>query len=66
MGVVPGRIVRPRPRDIAMNETEFTVAADRALAAIGEAIDVALEASDQDVDWSVNDGILEIECDDGS
>ncbi len=49
-----------------MNETEFIVAADRALAAIGDAIDRALESSDQDVDWSANDGILEIECGDGS
>jgi len=49
-----------------MNETEFNTLADRALAAIGEAIDAALESSDQDVDWSLNEGILEIECGDGS
>jgi CyaY protein len=48
-----------------MDDTEFTLAADRTLAAIGEALDRALAASDEDVDWSVNDGILEIECDDG-
>jgi CyaY protein len=49
-----------------MNETEFIAVADRALAAIGEALDVALASSDADVDWSLNDGILEIECEDGS
>jgi CyaY protein len=49
-----------------MNETDFTVAADRTLATIGEALDRALEASDLDVDWSINEGILEIECPDGS
>lgn len=49
-----------------VTDTEFIVAADRALAAIGEALDAALAASDADVDWSLNDGILEIECEDGS
>jgi len=49
-----------------MTESEFITAADRTLAAIGEALDAALEASDVDLDWSLNDGILEIECDDGS
>ena len=47
-------------------ESEFTAAADRTLAAIGEALDIALAASDVDLDWSLNDGILEIECADGS
>jgi CyaY protein len=49
-----------------ITESEFIAAADRTLAAIGEALDAALEGSDADVDWSLNDGILEIECDDGS
>jgi len=31
-----------------------------------KALDSALAASDADVDWSLNDGILEIECEDGS
>ncbi len=48
-----------------ISESEFTRAADRTLAAIGEALDSALEASDADIDWSLNDGILEIECADG-
>lgn len=47
-------------------ESEFIAAADRTLAAIGGALDVALAASDVDLDWSLNDGILEIECEDGS
>ncbi len=46
-------------------ESEFIAAADRTLAAIGEALDAALEASDADVDWSLNDGILEIDCGNG-
>ena len=49
-----------------ITETEFIAASDRTLAAIGEALDAALANSDLDLDWSLNDGILEIECDDGS
>lgn len=48
-----------------ITDSEFIAAADRTLAAIGEALDAALAASDADVDWSLNDGILEIECEDG-
>ncbi len=48
------------------SDSEFTAAADRTLAAIGSALDAALADSDIDVDWSLNDGILEIECEDGS
>ncbi len=47
-------------------DTEFIAAADRTLAAIGEALDRALADSDIDLDWSFTDGILEIECEDGS
>ncbi|HEV8501249.1 MAG TPA: iron donor protein CyaY [Casimicrobiaceae bacterium] len=47
-------------------ETGFIAATDRVLAAIGSALDTALDASDLDIDWSVNEGVLEIECDDGS
>ena len=32
---------------------------------IGAALDAALDTSDADVDWSFNDGILEIDCGDG-
>ena len=49
-----------------MTETEFADLADRTLARIGAALDAALAASDADLDWSVNDGILTIECEDGS
>ena len=45
-----------------LTDSEFIAAADRTLAAIGEALDAALEASDADIDWSLNDGILEIDC----
>jgi CyaY protein len=48
-----------------ITDSEFIAAADGALAAIGEALDAALADSDVDVDWSLNDGILEIECEDG-
>ena len=47
-------------------DTEFMAAADRTLAAIGAALDAALAESEADVDWSLNEGILEIECEDGS
>ena len=47
-------------------DSEFMAATDRALAAIGAALDVALADSDVDLDWNLNDGILEIECEDGS
>jgi CyaY protein len=47
-------------------DSEFIAAADGTLAAIGEALDRALDASDGDLDWSLNDGILELECEDGS
>ena len=44
------------------SESEFAAAADAVLAAIG----AALDADDADVDWSLNDGVLTIDCgDDG-
>jgi CyaY protein len=48
-----------------MTESEFIAAADSTLERIGEALDEALDASDVDVDWSLNDGILEIVGEDG-
>ena len=48
-----------------ITDTEFIVAADRTLEAIGTALDAALADSDVDLDWTCNDGILEIESDDG-
>lgn len=41
-----------------MIETEFIALADRTLAAIGDALD----ASGADLDWRIDDGILEIDC----
>ena len=52
--------------DRMLTDTEFIAAADAVLVTIGEALDRALADSDLDVDWSLNDGILEIECEDGS
>ncbi len=49
-----------------MTETEFIALAERTLHRIGGALDEALRDSDADADWSLNDGILEIECEDGS
>lgn len=49
-----------------ITESEFISAADRTLAAIGDSLDAALDNSSIDLDWSLNDGILEIECGDGS
>ncbi len=43
-------------------DSEFIATADALLAHIGAALDDALEDSDADVDWSLNDGILEIDC----
>ena len=48
-----------------MTETEFIAAADSALSTIGDALDAALASSDLDIDWNINDGILEIESEDG-
>jgi len=45
-----------------VNESEFVGLTDRVLAAVGAAID----ASGEDLDWSENDGVLTIECADGS
>src|SRR5688500_20254767 len=50
----------------AMTDSEFLDAADATLARIGRALDAAQDSSDADVDWSLNDGVLTIECDDGS
>src|SRR5215831_4000154 len=47
-------------------DSDFMAAADRVLAAIGQALDAALAEGDSDADWTLNDGILEIECADGS
>jgi CyaY protein len=44
------------------DESAFTALTDRVLAAIG----AALDASGGDLDWSENDGVLTIECADGS
>jgi len=43
----------------------FLAAADATLAAIGAALDRALETSDADVDWSLVDGILEVALEGG-
>ena len=45
-----------------ITESEFVAAADRTLAAVGAALDAALAGSDADLDWSLVDGILEIDC----
>jgi CyaY protein len=47
-------------------DTEFIAATDGVLAAIGKALDAALAAGDADGDWTLHDGILEIECGNGS
>jgi len=47
------------------SDSDFIAAADATLEAIGRALDAALARSDVDVDWNINDGILEIETEDG-
>jgi CyaY protein len=75
--IVAGRATGPAPRTAAAGEgarteanmitdSEFIATADRTLAAIGAALDGAQDASDVDFDWSLIDGILEVQCEDGS
>ncbi len=45
-----------------VSDSAFIASADQTLACIGTAVDAALEHSDADVDWSFNEGILEIDC----
>ena len=47
-------------------DTAFIASVDAVLAAFGAALAAALADADIDADWSLNDGILEIECEDGS
>ena len=59
---------------LVTTDSTFIASADTVLAAIGTALDAALAGSrneageevDDGTDWSLNDGILEIECADGS
>jgi len=49
-----------------MDESTFVAAADATFDKIGLALDAALETSDADLDWSLKDGVLTIECEDES
>ena len=49
-----------------MDESAFIAAADATLDRIALALDAALETSDADLDWTLKDGVLTIECDDES
>ena len=53
-----------------ITDSAFIATADATLAAIGAALDAALAGADNEADngtdWSLLDGILEIECADGS
>ena len=49
-----------------MDESAFLAAADATLDKIGLALDAAVETSAAELDWSLNDGVLTIECDDDS
>ena len=44
------------------SESEFSARADAVLAAVGAALDEAIDASDADLDWSLNEGVLTIDC----
>ena len=48
-----------------MDESAFIAAADALLEKLGLALDAALEVSDADIDWTLEDGILTIECEGG-
>ena len=47
------------------SESEFVALTDRVLAAIGASLDAAIDSSDADLDWSLNDGVLSIDCGSG-
>ena len=49
-----------------MDESDFIAGADATLEKIGLALDAALETSGADLDWDLRDGVLTIECEDGS
>ena len=50
-----------QPRaDPMSSESEFSARADAVLAAVGAALDAAGDASDADLDWSLNDGVLTV------
>jgi CyaY protein len=51
---------------IVTTESAFITTADAVLAALGRALDDAQDTSDADIDWSINEGILTIDCPDGS
>ena len=44
------------------SDSEFIDSADAILASIGAALDDAVDKSDADLDWSLNDGILTVDC----
>lgn len=44
------------------SESEFSARADAVLGAIGAALDIACDTGDADLDWSLNDGVLTIDC----
>lgn len=48
--------------DPVSSDSEFSARADALLAAVGAALDAASDASDADLDWSLNDGVLTIDC----
>ena len=45
-----------------MTESEFIALTDRVLNLVGEALDASENTSGGDLDWQLNDGILEIDC----
>ena len=51
---------------IVTTESAFIATADAVLAIVGRSLDDAQDASDADIDWSIHEGILTIECPDGS
>jgi CyaY protein len=70
MGTSKSRNIELNPSTLRFatmtTDSAFMAATDRVLAIIGAALDAALAEADVDVDWNLNEGILEIECEDGS
>jgi len=45
-----------------LSEEDFVAVSTRVLDAIGAALDAAIDDADADLDWSLNDGVLNIDC----
>jgi CyaY protein len=61
-GAIDEQFITRRGGDCMSTESEFVALTDAVLQSIGKALDAASDNSDADIDWSLNDGILTIDC----